>query len=75
MADVDDMVLATVRKHIASRRQEIMDKFPKKLTPDEYHRHCGRHEELESLAAVVQDAVRKANEALAGEDDDDPDTT
>lgn len=74
MADVDDMVLATIRKHIADTRQAVAAKFPKNLTPDEYNRHCGRHEMLESIAAVVQDAVRKANEALA-EDDHDPDTT
>ena len=75
MADVEDMVLATIRKHIADTRQAIAAKFPKNLPPDEYNRHCGRSEMLESIAAVVQDAVRKANEALAGEDDDDPDTT
>ena len=69
------MVLATIRKHIAERRQAIASKFPKNLSQDEYHRHCGRHEEVETFAAVVQDAVRKANEALAGEDDHDPDTT
>jgi hypothetical protein len=67
-------IVQSVRRHIAARRQEIADKFPKKLSPDEYQRHCGRHEELESLAAVVQDAVRRANSAEStGEDNDDPD--
>lgn len=74
MADVEEMVLAVVRKHIAARRQDIAEKFPKKLGRAEYHRTCGRHEEIEGLAAVVQDAVRKANAQLSGEDDE-PDET
>jgi hypothetical protein len=75
MADVDEMVLATVRRHIADRRQAIAAKFPKNLTPEEYQKQIGRYEELEALAAVVQDAVRRANaQELGAPDDDDPET-
>lgn len=73
MADVYEMVLAAVRKHIASRRQDISEKFPKNLPRREYWKHVGRHEELESLAGAVQDAVRKANAADAPGDPDEPD--
>lgn len=75
MADSEDRILALIRKHIAARRQDIAAKFPKNLSPEEYARHCGRYEEVESLAAVVQDAVRKANAMLAGDDDDEADPT
>jgi hypothetical protein len=75
MADLDDYVVAVVRKHIADRRTAIAEKFPKNLEPTEYAKHCGRHEELESLASVVQDAVRKANSAVEGDTDDGEDHT
>ena len=68
MADVDEMLLAAVRKHIAIRRQDIAAKFPKNLDSSEYLRHCGRHEELERFAAEFQDAVRQANAAESDEE-------
>lgn len=75
MADLEDMVLAAIRRHIADRRHAIATKFPKNLTPEEYLKHVGRHEELEALAAVVQDAVRRANAQDSGATDDaDPET-
>ena len=73
MADIDQYVLTAIRKHIVARRLDIAAKFPKNLPRREYLKHCGRHEELESLAAVLQDVIRKANSADGG--DDDPDTT
>lgn len=72
MADVDGAVLTALRRYVAQRRQEIADKFPKKLEQREYDRTCGRHEEVEAIAKVMQDAVRKANSTA--EVDDDPDT-
>ena len=75
MADVDEMILAAVRKHIAVRRQDIAVRFPKGLDASEYHRHCGRHEELERFATEFQDAVRQANAAEKVGDDDEPDPT
>jgi CRISPR/Cas system CSM-associated protein Csm2 small subunit len=63
-----EAVVQALRKHIGARRLEIAEKFPKRLSPQEYERHCGRHEELESLAAVFQEAIKKANSA---ESDDD----
>jgi hypothetical protein len=75
MADIEDMVLATIRRHIADRRQAIALKFPKNLAPEEYLKHVGRHEELEALATVVQDAVRRANaQDLGIPDESDPET-
>jgi hypothetical protein len=69
---VREISLTSLRKHIAERRQVIAEKWPKNLPPDEYQKNIGRHEEVEAFAAVVQDAVRKANEAsVEGEDDDD----
>lgn len=73
MADAEQNALAALKRYVARRRQEIADKFPKNLSPDEYNRHCGRHEEVESFAAVLQDVIRKANSADGG--DDDPDST
>jgi hypothetical protein len=73
VADRADSFLAAVRKHLEARRQEIAEKFPRNLSPEEYNRHCGRHEEVESLAAAVQDIVRKINSPE--DEDDDPDTT
>lgn len=74
MADLEEFVLAAVRKHIATRRQEIADKWPKNLPRREYFKHVGRHEELETLSSMVQDAIRKANAADHG-DPDEPDPT
>ena len=69
------MVLAALRKYIAGRRQAIADKFPKQLGRAEYHRNCGRLEELESLSSFLQDAIRRANAAeAAGEPDVDLET-
>jgi hypothetical protein len=67
VADVEEYALAAIRKYIERRRQDIAGKFPKNLRPDEYAKHCGRHEELEAFADAVKDAIRKANDA--GRDD------
>jgi hypothetical protein len=75
MADVDDMVLASVRKHLANRRRDIQDKFPKNLPADEYHRHCGRFEEMERFESALMDALRTANAQANQGDDDEPDST
>ena len=66
------MALASIRRAIADERKAVADKFPRKLSHEEYLRHCGRHEMLEIVANMVQDAVRKANSA-ASEGSDDPD--
>jgi len=65
--------LAALKRYVAQRRADLADKFPKKLDPREYDRHCGRHEELESFAQALQDTIRKANSADGGGDDDDAD--
>jgi hypothetical protein len=67
-----ESVLQAVRRHLAARRLTIAEKFPKNLPRKEYHRHCGRHEELESFAAALQDAIRKAN-ATDGQSPDETD--
>jgi hypothetical protein len=67
---VDEVLaLAAVRKAIETRRKEIAEKWPKRLSRSEYHFTRGRHEELEALALVVQQSIAKAN--AVGEDDDD----
>jgi CRISPR/Cas system CSM-associated protein Csm2 small subunit len=73
MDDLEAASLTALKRHIAARRQEIAEKFPKRLPRSEYQRTCGRHEELESLAQVLQDVIRKANSADKGPPDDDPD--
>jgi CRISPR/Cas system CSM-associated protein Csm2 small subunit len=70
MSDLTDTAMHTLRKHIADRRTEIAAKFPKNLGPIEYNLLCGRHQELEAMATVLQEAIRKANSAAQPIDDD-----
>jgi CRISPR/Cas system CSM-associated protein Csm2 small subunit len=71
------IVLAAVRKALEGRRQEIAEKWPKRLSRSECHFTRGRHTEVEALAQVVQEAIRKANAAdhKTEDDEDDADET
>jgi hypothetical protein len=69
----EELIVAAVRKRIAQRRQEIAEKWPKNLSEHEYLKHVGRHEELESFATAVQEAIRKAN-SVDEEAEHDPET-
>jgi hypothetical protein len=71
------IVLAAIRKALEVRRQEVAEKWPKRLSRNEYHFTRGRHTEIEALGQVVQEAIRKANAAdhKPEEDDDDADET
>lgn len=67
-------VTARLRRYIKLRRAAIVERYRKKLSPDEYMFTCGQHQELDDLEAILQDAVRKANSAEGDTDapvDDD----
>ena len=69
MSDTGQFVLAALKRYVVERRQEIADKLPKKLEQREYDRTCGRYEEVESLAKMMQDAIRKANDLSESDHD------
>jgi hypothetical protein len=69
VSELPDYVLAAVRKHIEARRRDIAAKFPRNLPRREYWKLVGRSEELEAVAAEVQAAVRRANDAGRSDDE------
>lgn len=70
MSDLSDTVLHAVRQHIAERRAVILSKWPKHLKQEDYIGLCGMHQEVELMANVMQEAVRKANAAEQPEEVD-----
>lgn len=71
MSDLSDTVLHAVRQHIAERRAHFTSRFPKHLKQEDYLGLCGMHQEVELMASVMQEAVRKANAAEQTDEVDD----
>lgn len=64
-------IVAALRKHVKARRDIIDARWPKHLTPLDYTKLVGQHEELTLIETVMREAVRKSNAADKTEGDDD----
>jgi hypothetical protein len=63
-------VLAQFRKALGERRHTSVERLTKRLEEREYLTLCGRVQELDELAALLRDLIRKEH-SNEGEDDGD----